>query len=110
MAKGNFEGFYPFIFIILFYLVSNLRKSMKKKESVEQPRPSPQLKPAVKSRPPPIEPIKVPIAKKGEASLLPPSRHKSMTKRPRIQKIVGRLNSKKDLIYISEILARHDKF
>ena len=106
MAKGNFEGFYPFIFIILFYLVSNLRKSMKKKESVEQPRPSPQLKPAFKT--PKVE--SVPIIKKIEEPAIPSPRQKTACKRPRIQKIVGRLHSKKDLIFITEILARRDKF
>jgi len=106
MAKGNFEGFYPFIFIILFYLVSNLRKSMKKKESAEQPRPSPRPKPAFKT--PKVE--SVPIIKKVEDTAITLPKQKIISKRPRIQKIVGRLHSKKDLIFITEILARRDKF
>ena len=106
MEKDNIEGFYPFVFIILFYLVSVVRKSMKKKEDAQQPNPQPGPKPAYK--PPPIKPV--PIAEKVEEPIISLPKNEKLPKRPRIQKIVDRLHSKKDLFILNEILTRRDQF
>jgi len=125
MEKNNFEGFYPFIIIILLYLFANLRKRKQNKEREEKRRGVAPPQPVFTSRPsPPVPlevPIETPIAKRTlKPSIKPPEKlvresistqkQKPVTRQPRIKRIVGRLSSRKDLIYISEILTRHDKF
>lgn len=109
MEKGNFEGFFPFVIIILVYLLSNLRKW--KKNQVKK-APPPIQPPIVKPKPPstPFLP-KIPAQKVQEPPLtvLPKAASVTITQ-PRIKTVVGRLKSKKDLFILSEILTKERFF
>ena len=107
MEKGsNIEGFFPFIMIILVFVISNLKKKMAEKEKQKKREQTPaRLEPVYRSPLPSIKTAEVPTIKQEEVSQpSPPETKVVFRKKTRIQKIVGRLHSKKDLVVIAEIL------
>ena len=106
--QGSIETFFPFVVIILVYLITNIRKQMKKKEkeaAKPTPRPSPP-KPAMKAAPPPQK-IELEVIKEELQPLEKQEAPFHSKPQPRIKTLVGSLRSKKDLILLSEILKRN---
>lgn len=106
--NNNIGSFFPFIMIILVFVISNFKKKMAQKEKEKaRERKISRVEPAYRSASPPVKLSEVLMVKKKEglASSIPEKKIQVVrNKKPRIQKVVGRLHSKKDLILISEIL------
>ncbi|MCB1110583.1 MAG: hypothetical protein KDK64_06335 [Chlamydiia bacterium] len=101
----GFGTFYYFFFIIAVYLFTLLRNRMKKKKGAEQAAQRPM--PPRRVAPPPS----IPVTKK--PVLLPRLKEaprKVVRRRPRIVKLVQGLQSKKELILLSEILSLKSHF
>ena len=106
--NNNIEGIFPFIIIILVFVISNFKKKMaqKEKEKAREKKIS-RLEPVYRSSLPPVKAPEI-LTVRNKENFSPPVPEKKIkvvrSKKPRIQKVVKRLHSKKDLILISEIL------
>lgn len=110
MAKnGDWDSIYPFIFVIIFYVISLVNKAKKKEKStsVQVPRARPvfhtppKAPSQVSSRPIAVQAVsrkKVELPKNERATL---SNH---SPKPRIASLVESLPSKKTLVLLSEVL------
>lgn len=102
--KNNFDAFYPFFIIIVVYLVSFFRKRAKMKREAEEKKrtvPIQREAPRYVTAPPPPIAVTVKIDTPSVRQKATPTIRK---KKPCIVNIVQDLKSKKELVFLSEIL------
>ena len=106
----NIEALYPFLILIGASIIKGLHKRAKQRKKQEKrvfnpPPPVPPSLPKKKAFPP----INIAKIKPIELSEIVKKEVFHRKKKPRIAKLIGGLKSKKELVFLSEILVKDRK-